>query len=104
MDEKIKTWTLRLPVKESPNMEKALFDALSCCSMTSKKSIDWFLESSSVMKFFHPFVCCFFFGLGVFISRSYENRSNNGENKYTGNDSCKNKFAHLQQNFKYELK
>ena len=26
MDEKIKTWTLRLPNKESPNMEKALFD------------------------------------------------------------------------------
>ena len=26
MDEKIKTWTLRLPAKENPNMEKALFD------------------------------------------------------------------------------
>ena len=26
MDEKIKTWTLRFPPKENPNMEEALFD------------------------------------------------------------------------------
>ena len=26
MDEKIKTWTLRFPTKENPNMGKALFD------------------------------------------------------------------------------
>ena len=26
MDEKIKTWTLLFPVKENPNMEKAVFD------------------------------------------------------------------------------
>ena len=26
MDEKIKTWTLRFPAKENPNMEKALFN------------------------------------------------------------------------------
>ena len=26
MDEKIKTWTLRFPAKENPNMKKALFD------------------------------------------------------------------------------
>ena len=26
MDEKIKTWTLRFPPKENPNMEKLLFD------------------------------------------------------------------------------
>ena len=26
MDEKIKTWTLRFPAKENPNMEKVLFD------------------------------------------------------------------------------
>ena len=26
MDEKIKTWTLRFPAKENPNLEKALFD------------------------------------------------------------------------------
>ena len=26
MDEKIKTWPLRFPAKENPNMEKVLFD------------------------------------------------------------------------------
>ena len=26
IDEKIKTWTLRFPAKENPNMERALFD------------------------------------------------------------------------------
>ena len=26
MDEKIKTWPLRFPAKENPNIEKALFD------------------------------------------------------------------------------
>ena len=26
MDEKIKTWTLRFPATDNPNMEKALFD------------------------------------------------------------------------------
>ena len=26
MDEKNKTWTVRFPAKENPNMEKALFD------------------------------------------------------------------------------
>ena len=29
----------------------------SCCGMTSKRSINWFLESSSGMKFFQPSVC-----------------------------------------------
>ena len=32
MDDKIKTWTLRFPAKENPNMEKALFNCQSCCS------------------------------------------------------------------------
>ena len=39
MDEKIKTWPLRFPAKENPNMEKALFDwpiVLQC----DKVSID----------------------------------------------------------------
>ena len=26
MDQKIKTWTLRFPAKENPNMQKAVFD------------------------------------------------------------------------------
>ena len=55
MDKKIKTWSLRFPSKENPNMEKALFDwpiGQSCCSMTSKRSIGWFLESSRAWSFF----------------------------------------------------
>ena len=28
LDEKVKTWTLRFPATENPNMEKALFDWL----------------------------------------------------------------------------
>ena len=73
----------------------------SCCSMTSKRSIDWFLESSSGIEFFSAerslnqpkatHVCIrsinqsnrsisvrfmFLFCPRVFISRSYENRSN----------------------------
>ena len=76
----------------------------SCCSMTSKRSLDWFLKSSSSMKGFHPSVrltkqkprafvsiglypfdkpikslyfrsLLFLFCLRVFILRTYENRS-----------------------------
>ena len=83
MDEKIKTliWRRHCSIGQS------------CCSMTSKRSIDWFLESSSGMKFFHPsvrlfdklirslyFHLFFFFFLfcsRVFVPRSYESRSVN---------------------------
>ena len=51
MDEKIKTWTLRFPAKENPNMEKALFDQLIVLRMTSKRSIDWFLKSYREISF-----------------------------------------------------
>ena len=51
MDEKIKTWTLRFPAKENTNMEKALFDWPIVLHMTSKLSIDWFLESSRAWSF-----------------------------------------------------
>ena len=56
MDEKIKTWTLHFPTKENLKMENALFDwPIVNCSMT---------------------ICLMLlFCLGVFISRSYENRS-----------------------------
>ena len=40
IDEKIKTWTLRFPAKENPNMERALFDWPIMLQMTSKRSID----------------------------------------------------------------
>ena len=71
----------------------------SCCSMTSKRSIDWFLESSRAWNFFtrafawltksharfypfdkpikslyFPVRLLFLFWLRVFISRSYESR------------------------------
>ena len=51
MDEKIKTWALRFPAKENPNMEKALFDK----PIKSLKSVR----------------LLFLFCSGVFISRSY---------------------------------
>ena len=52
MDEKIKTWPLRFPAKQNPNMEKALFDWLIVYSMTSKRSIDWFQDSSRAWRCF----------------------------------------------------
>ena len=53
MDEKIKTWTLRFPAKENPNMDKVLFDwPIVLLSMTSKRRTDWFLESSRAWSFF----------------------------------------------------
>ena len=99
---KIKTWSLRFPAKENPNMEKI---GQLCCSMTSKRSIDWFLESTSGVKCFHSSVrltnqkprafvsvrwtnqialsalfpfrsvsLLFLFCSRVFVSRSHENR------------------------------
>ena len=53
MDEKIKTWTLRFPVKENPYKERSHGSiGQSRCSMTSKRSIDWFLETSPARSFF----------------------------------------------------
>ena len=46
----------------------------SCCSMTSKRSIDWFLESSSGMKFFHPSVRLTNQKLCAFVSVRYTNQ------------------------------
>ena len=61
----IKTWPLRFPAKENPNMEKALLDWPIGCSTTSKPCIGWSLESSrtwsktagkaSLHKLFHSF-------------------------------------------------
>ena len=52
MDEMIKIWPLPFPRKENPNMEKAWSIGQSCCSMTSKGIIDWFLDSSRAWRFF----------------------------------------------------
>ena len=100
MDEKIKTWTLRFPARENPNMEKALFDwpivlqydVKAKCRLISRKFFghEVFSAESSLS---HPKatrVCIrsinqsarsisvrflLLFCLRVFISRSYENRS-----------------------------
>ena len=106
MNEKIKTWTLRFPAKKTLIWRSHCSISQSCCSMKSKRSIGWFLESSRAWSFFsrafaqptkshvrlYPFdkpikslyfrsfvvsVCS-----RVFISRSYESRSSrwiNGE-------------------------
>ena len=54
MDEKIKTWPLRVPAKENPNMEKPLFDWPIMLQYDVKANIDWFQESSSGIMFFQP--------------------------------------------------
>ena len=96
MDEEIKTWLLRFPAKETLIWRRHSSIGQSCCSMTSKRSIGWFLESSRDWSFFHPSVrfnqpkvtrvctnqiavstrLLFLFCSRVFISRSYENCSN----------------------------
>ena len=46
IDEKIKTWTLRFPAKENPNMEKALFDWPIVLQYDVKAKYGLILESS----------------------------------------------------------
>ena len=98
MDEKIKTWTLRFPAKENPNMERAVFDWLIVLQYDVKAKYRLISRKFSVMKFFQPsvrltnqkqrafvsvpinqsnrsiFVRLFLFCSRVFISRSYKNR------------------------------
>ena len=57
MDEKIKTWTLRFPAKENPNMEKALFDWPIVLQYDVKVKYRLILRKLSGMTFFHPGVC-----------------------------------------------
>ena len=52
IDEKIKTWTLRFPAKETLLWRWHCSIGQSCCSMTSKRSISWFPESSRAWRFF----------------------------------------------------
>ena len=54
MDEKIKTWTLRFPAKENPNMEKALFDWPILLQYDVKAKYRLISREFSGMKFFHP--------------------------------------------------
>ena len=54
MDEKIKTWTLRFPAIENPNMEKALFDWPIVLQYDVKAKYLLISRKFSGMKFFHP--------------------------------------------------
>ena len=56
MDEKIKTWTLRFPDKENPNMEKALFDWPIVLQYDVKAKYRLNSRKFSGMKSFHPSV------------------------------------------------
>ena len=56
MDEKIKTWPLRFPAKENPNMEKALFDWSIVLQYDVKAKYRLISRRFSSMKFFHPSV------------------------------------------------
>ena len=70
MDEKIKTWPLRFPAKETLIWRRHCSIGQSCCSMTSKK----FLESSSGIKFVYPRVRLANQNPGEFVSVSYTNQ------------------------------
>ena len=56
MDEKIKTWTLRFPAKENPNMEKALFDRPIVLQYDVKAKYRLISRKFSGMKCFQPSV------------------------------------------------
>ena len=52
MDENIKTWTLRFPPpKKTLIWRRHCSIGQSCCSMTSKRRVGWFLESSRPWSF-----------------------------------------------------
>ena len=68
MDEKIKTWTFRFPTKENPKMEKALAN----CVKSARVCVCSINQSNSCITVRLLFLFC----SHVFISRSYENRSN----------------------------
>ena len=54
MDEKIKTWPLRFPAKENPNMEKALFDWPIVLQYDVKAKYRLISRKISGMEYFHP--------------------------------------------------
>ena len=54
MDENIKTWPLRFPAKENPNMEKALFDWPIVLQYDVKAKYRLISRKFSGMKYFLP--------------------------------------------------
>ena len=74
VDEKIKTWPLRFPIKENPNMEEALFDwpsvlqydvkgkyQLSSTKFSGKSHARLYPFNESTSLCFVRFVCCLCF-------------------------------------------
>ena len=53
MDEKIKTWPVRFPAKENPNVEKTLFDWSIVLQYDVKAKYRLISRTFSGMKFFH---------------------------------------------------
>ena len=118
MDEKIKTWPLCFPAKKTLIWRRHCSISQSCCSMTSKRSTGWFLESFSRERSLNQpkatRVCIrsinqsnrsisvrllFLFCSSVFISRSYENRCNIKEKSCTVCLSCKIIKCKIQNSF-----
>ena len=56
MDEKMKTWTLRFPARENPNMEKALFDWPIVLQYDVKANYRLISRKFSGLTFFHQCV------------------------------------------------
>ena len=84
MDRKIKTWTLRFPAKENPNMEKALLDWPIVLQYDVKAiSTKFFVHEvfSAKHSLNQPKATHVCIRSRVFISRSYENRSIKGVKK-----------------------
>ena len=54
MDEKMKTWSLRFPANENPNMEKALFDWPIVLQYNVKAKYPLISRKFSGRKLFHP--------------------------------------------------
>ena len=81
MDEKIKTWTLRFPAKENPNMENALFD--------------WSIVLKYDVKARYRFISIKFFGHEVFSPESWLNQPK-GTRVYIRSINQSNRFISVR--------
>ena len=68
MDKKIKTWPLRFPAKENPNMEKALFDWPIVLQYNVKARNRLISRKFFGHDVFHPSVCLTNKGQRPFVS------------------------------------
>ena len=73
-DEKVKTWTLRFPAKENPNMEKALFDWPIVLQYYVKAKYRLISSNFSSMEFFYPSVPLTYKRPRAFVSINPSNR------------------------------